>query len=140
MNSNQLNRRRETPASPQRACPPPLAHLARLPPLASRVSCPRCPERSFSNMIALGCNPMNTARPNALSLMRLETNRCGSRPRSTLPPAAFFARAVRRDVGHVKDPHCHLTYLTESVYRVVLQMLIPAQIRQFILYITHNNG
>ena len=32
------------------------------------------------------------------------------------------------------------TYLTESVYEVVLQTSIPAQIRQFILYISNNQG
>ena len=31
-------------------------------------------------------------------------------------------------------------YLTKSVYKVVLQKLIPAQIRQLILYISNNKG
>jgi len=32
------------------------------------------------------------------------------------------------------------SYLTESVYKVVLQKSIPEQIRQLILYISNNKG
>ena len=32
------------------------------------------------------------------------------------------------------------SYLTESVYKVVLQMSIPAQIRQRVLYISNDKG
>ena len=32
------------------------------------------------------------------------------------------------------------SYLTETVYKVVLRKSIPAQIRQFILYISHDKG
>jgi len=35
--------------------------------------------------------------------------------------------------------HMHV-YLSESVYKVVLQKSIPAQIRQLILYISNNKG
>ena len=45
--------------------------------------------------------------------------------------------AEARDSRGLFEDH---SYLTESIYKVVLQKSIPAQIRQLILYISNNQG
>ena len=46
--------------------------------------------------------------------------------------------------GNAKRPlqrvELHRSYLTESVYKVVLQMSIPSQIHQLVLHVSNNTG
>ena len=51
--------------------------------------------------------------------------------------AATSAFATRAAVGVFSEAPFHLT---ESVYKVVLQESIPAQIRQHVLYISNYKG
>ena len=44
------------------------------------------------------------------------------------------------DVRGIETLELHRIYLTESAYKVVLQKLIPVQIRQLIIYISNDKG
>ena len=60
----------------------------------------------------------------------------GNTARCTRTPHQSRAISMQRTPRHCRE----LSYLTESVYNVVLQQSIPAQIRQRILCISKNKG